>query len=172
MCEIYSQCDSSICVTKIAHSRIEKTESSLAIMADATAADEEPDAHEIMLHAVISLRQLTAYIKHLTVHWATKPAAHDVDNSSENDSAALRRFFQFDNDGTVEFVAAVIALLGSDLAVPVAAASSQRRSNVERGALGPAHAWRATTLTTSQYTALLPPLPHAAACLPACCASR
>ncbi|KAE9031137.1 hypothetical protein PR003_g9946 [Phytophthora rubi] len=80
-------------------------------MADATAADEEPDAP--LLHA----------------------AAHDVDNSSENDSAALGRFFQFDDDGTVEVVAAVTALLGSDLVAPVAATSSQRRPNVERGAL-------------------------------------
>ncbi|KAE8975987.1 hypothetical protein PR003_g5878 [Phytophthora rubi] len=91
---------------------------------------------------------------------------------SENDSAALRRYFEFDNEGAVEVVAAVIVLLGSDLVVPVAAASSQRRPNVERGALGPVHTWRATTLTTAQYTALLPPLPHAAARLPACCASR
>ncbi|KAE9358030.1 hypothetical protein PF008_g2866 [Phytophthora fragariae] len=73
-------------------------------MVDATAADEEPDAHEILLHA-------------------------------ENDSAALRHFFQFNDDGTLEVVAAMVALLGSDQAAPVVAASSQHRPNVERGAL-------------------------------------
>jgi hypothetical protein len=78
VCEIYSQRGSSICVThkklscagrwRSLQNRTDQEPTPAAIiMADAAAADEEPDAHELLLHAVSSLKHSCACIQQLTV---------------------------------------------------------------------------------------------------------
>ncbi|KAE9038381.1 hypothetical protein PR003_g8864 [Phytophthora rubi] len=95
-------------------------------MVDATAADEEPDAHEILLHAVSYMRLL--YL----LHTATDCALSYKTGRPSGRRTIVRRCGISSSSTTT---ARLVALLGSDQAAPVVAASSQHRPNVERGAL-------------------------------------